>query len=159
MTSLVKLLYTSPNGDSWSLHQGETGELLVIHQPNRASGGAATHVALDAFIARGGSGPEHQALSSFLENQEAAGQAGGDPARADLTAETVDRLLGALGQAVGRRWSSLPADVQQDLFEAAVRSAGEPMRHSLAIFLHWKHARTLDAVHARAMSEPDSLGG
>jgi hypothetical protein len=65
----------------------------------------------------------------------------------------------ALGRAVAECWSNLPQDVQQQLFEAAVKSEGEASRQHLAVFLHGKHSRTQDALHSQATHEPDSLGG
>jgi hypothetical protein len=56
-------------------------------------------------------------------------------------------------------WSRLSQETQHDLFEAAVAAEGEAIRQQLAIFLHGKHDRTLDAIHAKAIAEPDSLGG
>jgi len=50
--------------------------------------------------------------------------------------------------------SDLPAAV-----EKAVASQGEAGRHQLAAFLHDSHARTSNSIKARAMPEPDSLGG
>jgi hypothetical protein len=76
-----------------------------------------------------------------------------------LPAAAADQLTRALGQAVARCWSDLSQDAQHDLFEAAVAAEGEIIRLELAIFLHGKHARTIDALHAGAMPEPDSLGG
>ena len=76
-----------------------------------------------------------------------------------LPAETAERLARALGQAVARCWSALPQEAQRDLFEAAVAAEGEPIRQQLAVFLHEKHTRTIDSLHARATPEPDSLGG
>jgi hypothetical protein len=76
-----------------------------------------------------------------------------------LPAETAERLARALGQAVARCWSVLPQEAQRDLFEAAVAAEGEPIRQQLAVFLHEKHTRTIDSLHARATPEPDSLGG
>jgi hypothetical protein len=76
-----------------------------------------------------------------------------------LAADTTDRLSKALGQAMVHCWSRLPRDVQQDLFEAAVTSEGEAIRQHLAVFLHGTHARTIGSLQARAMPEPDSLGG
>ena len=73
--------------------------------------------------------------------------------------ETNDRLFHALGEAVARSWSDLPQAVQQHLFEEAVMSHGESMRQQLAVFLHDKHSRTADSIKARAIPEPDSLGG
>ena len=59
-----------------------------------------------------------------------------------------------------RIWSNLPQDVQNHLFQEAVRSQGESIRPQLAVFLHNKHPRTLDPLgKPREMTEPDSLGG
>jgi hypothetical protein len=49
--------------------------------------------------------------------------------------------------------------VQHELFEAAVRSAGEDAREKLAIFLHAQHPRTTENNRKREVPEPDSLGG
>jgi hypothetical protein len=45
------------------------------------------------------------------------------------------------------------------LFKEAVAFQGEPGRHQLAVFLHSRHSRTSDSIKARAMPEPDCLGG
>jgi hypothetical protein len=76
-----------------------------------------------------------------------------------LSPETADRIARALGQGLAQCWSRLPQDIQHDVFEAAVTLEGEAIRQQLAIYLHDKHTRTTDAVHARATPEPDSLGG
>jgi hypothetical protein len=76
-----------------------------------------------------------------------------------LPAATADQLARALGEAVARCWSCLSQEAQHDLFEAAVAAEGEAIRQQLAIFLHGKHARTINALHADALPEPDSLGG
>jgi hypothetical protein len=76
-----------------------------------------------------------------------------------LPAETQEEVFRALGHAVAKTWSKLPQDVQQHLFEEAVASQGEPGRQRLAVFLHDSHTRTSDSIKARAMLEPDSLGG
>ena len=91
-------------------------------------------------------------------------QAGQDAAEAMrlteiLPAESAAKLASALGHAVARCWSRLSQESQRDLFEAAVAAEGEAIRQQLAIFLHGKHDRTLDALHAKAIAEPDSLGG
>lgn len=73
---------------------------------------------------------------------------------------TSDELVTSLGRAVAAVWGELPARVQHDLFEAAVRSAGEGARDKLAVFLHRQHPRTLDGERpVRQVPEPDSLGG
>ena len=76
-----------------------------------------------------------------------------------LSKDTSDLFSHALGDAVVRIWSHLPQDIQQQLFEEALTSEWEGMRSQLALFLHGKHARTSTGVAARAMIEPDSLGG
>jgi len=70
-----------------------------------------------------------------------------------------EELIKALGHAVAAVWGELPARAQQDLFDAAVRSAGEGAREKLATFLHWQHPRTLGGDKTRQVPEPDSLGG
>jgi hypothetical protein len=78
---------------------------------------------------------------------------------AALSRETSDLFTQALGDAVVRIWSHLPQDVQHQLFEEALTSEWEGMRSQLAVFLHQKHTRTAAGVAARALVEPDSLGG
>ena len=73
--------------------------------------------------------------------------------------ETPEQLSHALGEAVVRIWGHLPHDVQHRLFEQAIICRDQGMRTPLAIFLHGKHSRTSAAIKARAMLEPDSLGG
>ena len=77
----------------------------------------------------------------------------------ELPAETKEQIFIALGKAVVRLWSDLPPDVQHHLFEKAVLSRGESERHQLASYLHHEHQRTADAIKARAIPTPDSLGG
>src|SRR5215813_9659536 len=62
---------------------------------------------------------------------------------------TSDRLIAALGHAVGAIWGDLLTIVQHDLFEAAVRSAGEDARENLAIFLQVQHPPTTDSGRDR----------
>ena len=70
-----------------------------------------------------------------------------------------EQAVRALGHAVTRIWSKLPQDVQHHLFEEAVMSQGESGRQQLAVFLHDLHSRTSDSLKARAIAEPDCLGG
>jgi hypothetical protein len=129
---------------------------MVSHQPNKASGGRSSEIDVEVFLSQDGRGPEHQALIEALANLD-GGQSNGE--RDVLSVVTADKLSRALGQAVARGWSSLPQEIQHDLFEAAVTSEGETIRQQLAVYLHGKHERTVDAAQARAMPEPDSLGG
>jgi hypothetical protein len=157
--SFPKELYSSPNGDRWLLSKDAAGALVVVHQPNESSGGRHSEVEIELYLAQGGHGPEHQALVRELA---ALGLAHDDNAPRELSAEETERLSRALGQAVARCWSSLPQDIQHDLFEAAVTAQGETVRQQLAIYLHGKHERTVDAQQTqqtRAVPTPDSLGG
>ena len=73
--------------------------------------------------------------------------------------ETSEQLSRALGEAVVRSWDRLPHEVQRFLFEETANSHGGRMRSKLAVFLHDTHPRTCAAIKARAILEPDSLGG
>jgi hypothetical protein len=73
--------------------------------------------------------------------------------------DAPDQLFHAIGEAAVRIWSQLPHDIQHQLFEDIVTSQGEAIRPRLAVFLHDKHPRTSASLKARAMVEPDSLGG
>jgi hypothetical protein len=72
--------------------------------------------------------------------------------------ETSD-VSRALGEAVVRIWGYLPRDVQSRLFNETLNTQHRAMRPQLASLLHGKHPRTSGARQARAMLEPDSLGG
>jgi hypothetical protein len=73
--------------------------------------------------------------------------------------ETSEQLSRALGAAVIRLWSYMPHDVQYHLFEDVINHQDETMRPRLAVLLHDNHLRTSAGKKARAMLEPDSLGG
>lgn len=88
-----------------------------------------------------------------------SGASHASPLPAELTPETADKIARALGQGLAQCWSRLAQDIQHDVFEAAVTLEGEAIRQQLAIYLHGKHTRTTDAMHAHATAEPDSLGG
>jgi hypothetical protein len=56
-------LYSSVNGDRWFLvRESGTGRVYVRHEPNRLSGGRTSEIEIGEFLARRGSGPEHQEL-------------------------------------------------------------------------------------------------
>jgi hypothetical protein len=148
----VSDLYFSPNGDRWLLGRRPGGELVVCHFPNQASGGAFSETDVDVFLRQDPHGPEHQALVTVLATLD---DSSGQPLRPDA----IDELLAALGQAVVRHWSSLSAETQHDLFEAAILASGETLRPALARYLHERHQRTLNSLQEKAIAEPDSLGG
>ena len=157
--SVLKDLYNSPNGDRWVLSRDGAGRLFVTHFPNRASGGRPGDVGVEAFLAQHPQGPEHQALAEALADLWTPPGVEDRHGPGVLSPEDEEQLCRALGKSVMRRWSSLPQDIQHVLFEAAVRAEGETIRHQLAIYLHNRHARTISAVQAQAVVEPDSLGG
>jgi hypothetical protein len=77
-----------------------------------------------------------------------------------MTRMPSEQLTKALGRAVTAVWGELPARVQHELFESAVRLTGSDSREQLAVFLHHRHPRTIDGERpARSVLEPDSLGG
>jgi hypothetical protein len=80
-------------------------------------------------------------------------------AQATFAPETSEQFSRLLGEAVVRMWGHLPNTLQSRLFEEAVTSHDVEMRPQLAVFLHEKHPRTAAARKARAILEPDSLGG
>jgi hypothetical protein len=110
----VRELYAIPNGDRWTLARNGDGELVVCHQPTRASGGVVSEIPVDVFLSHGGQGPEHHALSAALAELELSGK-NPDASASDVKiTEKIDR---ALGQAVARCWSKLAPEIQQTLFE------------------------------------------
>ena len=62
------LIHASSNGDRWYLVRDDADpkRLRVRHQPNLASGGRATTVEVDEFLAQG-HGPQHEALQRHLQ--------------------------------------------------------------------------------------------
>jgi hypothetical protein len=110
------------------------------------------------FLSVGGHGPEYQALGQALADLGLGPQI--PDRQGESSVDALDKLSRALGQAVAQCWSTLPQEIQQKLFDAAVTSQGEAIRQELAVYLHGKHDRTSDvAAQSRAVGEPDSLGG
>ena len=65
--SRARVLYESANGDRWLLvREGAEGRVLVRHEPNAPSGGAASERGVGEFLARGGHGPEHAELLRLI---------------------------------------------------------------------------------------------
>ena len=61
--SEARALHESADGDRWRLvPEGAEGRLVVRHEPNAASGPAASDPGVGAFPARGGQGPQHAGL-------------------------------------------------------------------------------------------------
>ena len=75
----AKELYSSANGDRWSLVRDPgSGRVSVRHEPNAASGGRASDIGIGEFLVRGGHGPEHQELLRLIGTLVE----GGGPSRA-----------------------------------------------------------------------------
>lgn len=66
MTTQRRRLYTSSNGDKWYLCRERSGGVVVSHEPNAASGGQTSQIALSDFLAKQNQGPEHQALRQLI---------------------------------------------------------------------------------------------
>ncbi len=59
-------LYSSANGDRWSLVRDPgSGRVFVRHEPNAPSGGRTTDIGIGNFLV-GDHGPEHQALLRLI---------------------------------------------------------------------------------------------
>jgi hypothetical protein len=65
MHSQSQTLYKSPNGDVWTAALNDLGKLVVLHEPNRASGGKPTEMDASTFLNVDHYGPEHEALLSI----------------------------------------------------------------------------------------------
>jgi hypothetical protein len=62
-----RVLYTSENGDRWSLARNvEVRSVFIRHEPNRASGGRPSDIDIGRFLADGSRGPEHQELLRLI---------------------------------------------------------------------------------------------
>ena len=60
-------IYRSSNGDRWRLiNDPVSGRRLVRHEANLASGGQATEITVEEFLAVIGPGPEYEALRRML---------------------------------------------------------------------------------------------
>jgi hypothetical protein len=66
MTTQRRKLYTSSNGDRWFLCRGRGGKLVVLHEPNRPSGGKPSQIDVGEFLATGNAGPEQEALLHLI---------------------------------------------------------------------------------------------
>jgi hypothetical protein len=66
MTLQARMLYTSSNGDSWSLCRNQDGHLVVLHESNSKSGGKLSEIDLSTFLADRNQRPEHEALRQLI---------------------------------------------------------------------------------------------
>ena len=126
----ARLIYSSSNGDRWLLvREKGSGRPLVRHEPNLSSGGAASELGVEDFLARGGHGPEHAAvLALFKEDNVSSApieKQGGSPL---ITAPQIRAGRGLLG------WSQehLAHESQIDLSEIAKCEEGVFLSDALA---------------------------
>ena len=62
-----KLIYASSNGDQWFLARDvESGQVVVRHIPNPASGGDSIHMEIDAFLSKDRGSPQRQELMRMI---------------------------------------------------------------------------------------------
>ena len=74
-----RTLYSSPNGDSWSLaREAGTERVFVRHRPNLPSGGRARDIGLTEFLAQAGMGPEKQELLRLIGSLVEPAEEGSD---------------------------------------------------------------------------------
>lgn len=66
MTTQRRQLYASSNGDVWYLCRARSGQIVVSHEPNPASGGKSSQIPVGTFLAEENNGPEHQALLQLI---------------------------------------------------------------------------------------------
>jgi hypothetical protein len=65
MPKPTRELYRSANGDRWSLVR-EDGRVLVLHEPNAASGGQPSRLEVGDFLVRDAHGPQHAELLRLI---------------------------------------------------------------------------------------------
>lgn len=69
----IETFYSSSNGDRWLLvRNNATGDHLVRHEPNLASGGLFSDTAVPEFLSRNGISPQAEALQTLLARLGAA---------------------------------------------------------------------------------------
>jgi hypothetical protein len=80
MQPAMRELYRSANGDSWSLVRDEqSGRVMVLHEPNAASGGRPSRIEIGDFLIRDAHGPQHAELLRLIGTLVGNIDAGGSP--------------------------------------------------------------------------------
>lgn len=68
-----RAFYKSENDDTWCLAvDTDTYRAVIVHEPNKASGGKLSQIDITSFLARG-KGPEQQALVRLMEEFVSSG--------------------------------------------------------------------------------------
>ncbi len=63
---MALLIYASSNGDQWLLTRDAEGRAVIRHEPNPRSGGEASHIELDAFLAKDRGSPQRETLLRLI---------------------------------------------------------------------------------------------
>jgi hypothetical protein len=67
MQQFLRVFYESSNGDQWALGRRSGAKYAyVLHTANQPSGGAVTTIEVGAFLRRGPSNAEQQALLELI---------------------------------------------------------------------------------------------
>jgi hypothetical protein len=73
-------LYRSSNGDRWSLiRDDQSGQVLILHEPNAASGGRPSRLEVGDFLVRDAHGPQHAELLRLIGTLIGKVDGGGSP--------------------------------------------------------------------------------
>jgi hypothetical protein len=78
MQQPTRELYRSANGDRWSLIRDDS-KVLVLHEPNAASGGRPSRLEVGDFLVRDGHGPQHAELLRLIGTLVGKIEEGGSP--------------------------------------------------------------------------------
>ena len=78
MPQHTRELYRSANGDRWSLIQDD-GKVLVLHEPNAASGRRPSRIEVGDFRVRDALGPQHAKLLRLIGTLVGDFDRGGSP--------------------------------------------------------------------------------
>jgi hypothetical protein len=78
MLQTARELYRSANGDRWSLIRDD-GKVLVLHEPNVASGGRPSRLEVGDFLVRDAHGPQHAELLRLIGTLVGEIEEGGSP--------------------------------------------------------------------------------
>jgi hypothetical protein len=78
MPQAMRELYRSANGDRWSLIRDDE-KVLVLHEPNAASGGKTSLIEVGDFLVRDAHGPQHAELLRLIGTLVSDIDRGGSP--------------------------------------------------------------------------------
>jgi hypothetical protein len=80
MPNSMRELYRSSNGDRWSLIQDDQSDrVLILHEPNAASGGRPSRLEVGDFLVRDAHGPQHAELLRLIGTLVGKIDGGGSP--------------------------------------------------------------------------------